>query len=160
MISYRAPLDDIRFVLYDLLDYEDTVAGLPCYKEATRDMVDAVLDEAARFCENKLLPLNAPGDAEGCTYENGVVRTPRGFKEAYQAFATAGWTGLPCDPHYGGQDLPNVLQFVLEELICSTNLSFGIYPGVSHAGYNALEMHGSDELKRLFLPKLVGLLDS
>jgi butyryl-CoA dehydrogenase len=155
MISYRAPLDDIRFVLYDLLSYEDTVAGLPCYKEATRDMVDAVLDEAARFCENKLLPLNALGDAEGCTFENGVVRTPRGFKEAYHAFTTAGWTGLACDPQYGGQGLPNVLQFVLEELICSTNLSFGIYPGVSHAGYNALEMHGSDELKRLFLPKLV-----
>jgi butyryl-CoA dehydrogenase len=155
MISYRAPLDDIRFVLYDLLSYEDTVAGLPCYKEATRDMVDAVLDEAARFCENKLLPLNALGDAEGCTFENGVVRTPRGFKEAYHAFITAGWTGLACDPQYGGQGLPNVLQFVLEELICSTNLSFGIYPGVSHAGYNALEMHGSDELKRLFLPKLV-----
>jgi butyryl-CoA dehydrogenase len=155
MISYRAPLDDIRFVLYDLLDYERTVAGLPCYKEATRDMVDAVLDEAARFCENKLLPLNAPGDAEGCTFENGVVRTPRGFKEAYHAFTTAGWNGLPCDTHYGGQDLPNVLQFVLEELICSTNLSFGIYPGVSHAGYNALALHGSDELKKLFLPKLV-----
>ncbi len=155
MISYRAPLDDIRFVLYDLLDYEDTVAGLPYYKEATRDMIDAVLDEAARFCENKLLPLNAPGDAEGCTYENCVVRTPRGFKEAYHAFATAGWPGLACDPHYGGQGLPNVLQFVIEELICSTNLSFGIYPGVSHAGYNAIEQHGSDELKRLFLPKLV-----
>ncbi|MFQ5857225.1 MAG: acyl-CoA dehydrogenase C-terminal domain-containing protein [Anaerolineae bacterium] len=155
MISYRAPLEDIRFVLYDLLDYERTVAGLPCYKEATRDVVDPVLDEAARFCENKLLPLNAPGDAEGCTFENGVVRTPRGFKEAYQAFTTAGWTGLPCDPHYGGQGLPNVLQFVLEELICSTNLSFGIYPGISHAGYNALARHGSDELKRLFLPKLV-----
>ncbi len=155
MINYRAPLDDIRFVLYDLLDYERTVAGLPCYKEATRDVVDPVLDEAARFCENKLLPLNAPGDAEGCAFENGVVRTPQGFKEAYQAFTTAGWTSLPCDPHYGGQGLPNVVQFVLEELICSTNLSFGIYPGISHAGYNALAQHGSNELKGLFLPKLV-----
>lgn len=155
MVNYRAPLDDIRFVLYDLLDYERTVGGLPYYKEATRDVVDAVLDEAARFCENKLLPLNAPGDAEGCAFENGVVRTPRGFKEAYQAFTTAGWTSLPCDPHYGGQGLPNVVQFVLEELICSTNLSFGIYPGISHAGYNALAQHGSNELKGLFLPKLV-----
>ena len=155
MVKYKAPLDDIRFVLYDLLDYERTVAGLPCYKEATRDVVDPVLDEAARFCENKLLPLNAPGDAEGCAFENGVVRTPRGFKEAYQAFTTAGWTGLPCDPQYGGQGLPNVLQFVLEELICSTNLSFGIYPGISHASYNALAQHGSNELKKSFLPKLI-----
>ena len=155
MVKYKAPLDDIRFVLYDLLDYERTVAGLPCYKEATRDVVDPVLDEAARFCENKLLPLNAPGDVEGCAFENGVVRTPRGFKEAYQAFTTAGWTGLPCDPQYGGQGLPNVLQFVLEELICSTNLSFGIYPGISHASYNALAQHGSNELKKSFLPKLI-----
>ena len=144
MVRYRAPLDNIRFALYELLDYEGTVAGLPGYEEATRDLVDQVLAEAARFCETELLPLNASGDAEGCTLENGVVRTPQGFKEAYRAFTAAGWTGLTCDPHYGGQGLPNVLQFVLEELICSTNLSFGIYPGLSHAGYHALAVHGSD----------------
>ncbi|MFQ5809685.1 MAG: acyl-CoA dehydrogenase family protein, partial [Armatimonadota bacterium] len=155
MVSYTAPLDDIRFALYELLGYEGAVAMLPGYEEPTRDMVDPVLDELARFCESELLPLNAPGDAEGCTFENGVVRTPRGFKEAYRAFAMGGWTGLACDPHYGGQGLPNVLQFVLEELICSTNLSFGMYPGVSHVVYHALALHGSDEQKRLFLPKIV-----
>ncbi|MEE8609094.1 MAG: acyl-CoA dehydrogenase C-terminal domain-containing protein [Nitrospiraceae bacterium] len=155
MVSYKAPLDDIRFVLYELLDYEGTVAMLPGYEDATRDGVDAVLDEAARFCENELLPLNGPGDAEGCTFENGVVRTPQGFKEAYRAFTTAGWTSLACDPNYGGQGLPNALQFALEELICSTNLSFGIYPGLSHAGYHAIALHGSDEQKRLYLPKMV-----
>lgn len=155
MVSYRAPLDDIRFALYELLDYEGTVAGLPGYEEATRDLVDPVLDEAARFCETELLPLNGPGDAEGCTLENGVVRAPQGFKEAYRAFTEAGWTSLACDPQYGGQGLPNVLQFALEELICSTNLSFGIYPGLSHAGYQALAVHGSDGQKRLFLPKIV-----
>lgn len=155
MVSYKAPLDDIRFVLYELLDYNGTIAVLPGYEEATGDVVDAVLDEAARFCETELLPLNGPGDAEGCTFENGVVHTPQGFKEAYSAFIKAGWTGLACDPQYGGQGLPNVLQLVLEELICSTNLSFGIYPGLSHAGYHALASHGSDQQKRLFLPRIV-----
>ena len=155
MICYKAPLNDIRFVLYELFNYEATVASLAGCEEATRDIVDTVLDEAARFCENELLPLNGPGDAEGCTFENGVVKTPKGFKEAYRAFATAGWTSLACDPHYGGQGLPNVLLFALQELIWSTNLSFGIYPGLSHAGYHAIAKHGSDEQKRLFLPKIV-----
>jgi butyryl-CoA dehydrogenase len=155
MVTYKAPLDDIRFVLHELLDYEAMIAVLPGYEEATRDAVDAVLDEAARFCETELLPLNGPGDAEGCTFENGAVRTPRGFKDAYRAFIKAGWTGLACDPKYGGQGLPNVLQLALEEIICSTNLSFGIYPGLSHAGYHALAAHGSDEQRRLFLPKIV-----
>jgi len=155
MVTYKAPLEDIRFVLYELLGYEETIAALPDYGEATRDMVDAVLDEAARFCENELLPLNGPGDLEGCTLENGNVRTPKGFKEAYRAFTEAGWTGLACDPALGGQGLPNVLQFVLEELICSTNLSFGVYPGLSHAGYSTLVLHSSDEQRRLFLQQIV-----
>ena len=155
MVSYKAPLDDMRFILYELWNYEATVAALPGYEDATRDVVDTVIDEAARFCETKLLPLNAPGDAEGCLFENGTVRTPRGFKEAYHDFIKAGWTGLACDPQYGGQGLPNVLQLVLEELICSTSLSFGIYPGLSHAGYHALALHASEEQKRLFLPKIV-----
>ena len=127
MVAYRAPLDDIRFVLHELFDYSGDVATLPGYEEATPDLVDALLEEAARFCENELLPLNASGDAEGCSFENGVVRTPKGFKEAYRTFAEGGWTGLACDPEYGGQGLPMVLQVVLEELICSTNLSFGTY---------------------------------
>jgi alkylation response protein AidB-like acyl-CoA dehydrogenase len=155
MVTYKAPLNDIRFVLYELLDYERTVTALPGHEETTRDVVDTVLDEAARFCETQLLPLNGPGDAEGCRIENGTVRTPRGFREACRAFIKAGWTSLACDPRYGGQGLPNVLQLVLEEIICSTNLSFGIYPGLSHAGYHALAAHGSDEQKRLFLPKIV-----
>ncbi len=155
MISYTAPLDDIRFDLFELWDYDDTVATLPGYEEATRDMVDAVLDAAARFCENELLPLNGPGDAQGCVFENGVVRTPEGFKQAYDAFVENGWTGLACDPEYGGQGLPQTLQVVFEELICSTNLSFGTYPGLSHGTYNAIALHGSDEQKRRYLPKLV-----
>ncbi|MFQ5970831.1 MAG: acyl-CoA dehydrogenase C-terminal domain-containing protein [Alphaproteobacteria bacterium] len=155
MITYSAPLEDIRFVLYDLLDYDNTVPTLAGFEEATSDVVDAVLEEAARFCENELLPLNLRGDEQGCRLENGVVRTPDGFKEAYDGFVQAGWTGLACDPVYGGQGLPGTLHFVLQELICSTNLSFGTYPGLSHGVYSAIKSHGDDGQKRLFLPKLV-----
>ncbi|MCH8999827.1 MAG: acyl-CoA dehydrogenase C-terminal domain-containing protein [Proteobacteria bacterium] len=155
MVTYAAPLDDIRFCLTELFDYEATVAALPGYEEATLDLIDAVLEEAAKFCENELLPLNGPGDEEGCSFENGVVRTPAGFKALYRAFTEGGWAGLACDPAYGGQGLPKTLQYILEELICSTNLSFGIYPGLTHGTYNALARYGSDALKALFLPKLV-----
>jgi alkylation response protein AidB-like acyl-CoA dehydrogenase len=154
MVTYAAPLEDIRFVLNELLDYQGTVASLPGYEEASADIVEAVLEEGARFCENELLPLNRSGDEEGCVFENGVVRTPAGFKEAYKAFAEGGWAGLAGDPAYGGQGLPKTLQFLLEELICSTNLSFGIYPGLSHGAYNAIALHGSEEQKSLYLPRL------
>ncbi|MFQ5775434.1 MAG: acyl-CoA dehydrogenase C-terminal domain-containing protein [Kiloniellaceae bacterium] len=156
MVTYAAPLEDIRFALYDLWDYEGRVAALPGCEDATRDLVDAVLEEAAKLCVNELLPLNRGGDEEGCTFENGVVRTPKGFKEAYRTFVEGGWTGLSCDPEYGGQGLPKTLQFVVEELICSTNLSFGIYPGLSHGAYNALELYGTEAQKALYLPKLAG----
>ena len=155
MVTYRAPLDEIRFVLYELLDYESTVASLPGYEDGTPDIVDAILEEGAKFCENELLPLNLSGDAEGCSFENGVVRTPKGFKQAYDAFVAAGWTGLSCDPEFGGQGLPKTLQVLLDEFVCSTNLSFGTYPGLSHGAYNALELHGTEAQKRLYLPRLV-----
>lgn len=155
MVTYTAPLEDIRFALYDLWDYEGRVPALPGYEDATRDLVDTVVEEAAKFCVNELLPLNRSGDEEGCTFENGVVRTPAGFREAYRAFAEGGWTSLACDPAYGGQGLPKTVQFLIEELICSTNLSFGTYPGLSHGAYNALSLHGNDAQKQAFLPKLV-----
>jgi alkylation response protein AidB-like acyl-CoA dehydrogenase len=154
MLTYTAPLDDIRFVLNELHDYDGTVAALPGFEEAGGEMVDAILEEAGRFCENELLPLNQPGDKAGCTLENGVVRTPEGFKEAYRAFAEGGWTGLAGDPEYGGQGLPNTLQFLVSEMICSTNLSFGMYPGLSHGAYHLLAHCASDEQKQRFLPKL------
>ncbi len=154
MPSYKAPLEDIRFVLHDLLDV-GRLAELPGYEDATPDLIDAVLEEGAKVAENELLPLNQSGDEEGCTFENGVVRTPKGFKQAYDTFAAGGWMGLSCDPEYGGQGLPKVVNFVLEELLCSANLSFAMYPGLSNGAYNAIEAYGSDELKRTYLPKLV-----
>ena len=154
MVTYAAPLDDIRFCLTELFDYEGRVATLPGFEDASPDLVDAVLEEAAKFCVNELLPLNRSGDEEGCSFENGVVRTPAGFKEAYRAFAEGGWAGLACDPKYGGQGLPQTVQYILEEMICSTNLSFGIYPGLTHGAYNTLARYGSDQLKARFLPKM------
>jgi len=152
MATYKAPLREMRFVLNELLDYE-SVAKLPGYEEATPDLVDAILEEGAKLCENELLPLNRSGDEEGCHYENGVVRTPKGFKQAYDTFREGGWTTLTCDPKYGGQGLPHAVGTAFTEMVCSTNLSFGTYPGLTHGAYNAVVLHGTDELKDLYLPK-------
>ncbi|MEE8276047.1 MAG: acyl-CoA dehydrogenase N-terminal domain-containing protein, partial [Alphaproteobacteria bacterium] len=131
MLTFKAPLDDIRFVLNELFDYGGTVAGLPGYEDAGADTVDAVLEAAAQFCEGELLPLNFPASEEGCHFANGVVTTPRGFRQAYAAFARDGWMGICCDPDYGGQGLPRVVGFALKELICATNVAFGTYPGLT-----------------------------
>ena len=103
MPTYRAPLRDMRFVLHELLG-AGRLAALPGYGEATPDLIDAVLEEAARLCENVLHPINRSGDEQGCAFENGVVRTPAGFREAYRRFVEGGWTSLACDPAFGGQD--------------------------------------------------------
>jgi alkylation response protein AidB-like acyl-CoA dehydrogenase len=153
MTTYKAPLRDFRFVLDELLDSSE-LAKLPGYEEATPDTIAAVLEEGARICEEVLFPLNRSGDEEGCTYENGVVRTPKGFREAYETFRAGGWTSLACDPEWGGQGLPHTLAFLFEEMVCSTNMSFGMYPGLSHGAYRALALHGSDAQKKIYLPKL------
>jgi alkylation response protein AidB-like acyl-CoA dehydrogenase len=155
MPAYKAPLRDIRFVLYELLKAETLSNTIPAYAEATPETIDAVLEAAGQFCEEVLQPINHSGDEEGCQFENGVVTTPKGFKEAYAKFVEAGWAGLPCDPAYGGAGLPKLINFAVEEMICSANLSFGMYPGLSNGNYNALHAHGSEEQKALYLPKLV-----
>src|SRR5688500_11991855 len=154
MPTYTAPLDDIRFVLFDLLR-ADQLAALPGFADATQDVVEAVLEEAGKFAAGELQPINHSGDEEGCRYENGTVTTPKGFKEAYTKFVEGGWPGLPCDPEFGGQGLPKVINFAVEEMICSANLSFGMYPGLSNGAYNALALHGTPEQKATYLPKLV-----
>jgi alkylation response protein AidB-like acyl-CoA dehydrogenase len=153
MAVYKAPLKDIQFVLNEVLDGAG-LAELPGYAEATPDTVQAILEEAAKLCENVLFPLNRSGDEEGCTYENGVVRTPKGFKEAYSQFREGGWTAVTCDPAYGGQGLPATVGFAITEMITAANQSFGMYPGLSHGAYEALATHGSEALKKLYLPKL------
>jgi 3-(methylsulfanyl)propanoyl-CoA dehydrogenase len=154
MATYKAPLREMRFVLHELLGVAE-LAKLPGYEEATADVVDAILEEGAKLCENELFPLNRSGDEEGCSYENGVVRTPKGFKEAYKLFVEGGWMALSCDPAYGGQGLPKYVNLAAEEMICSANLSFGIYPGLSVGAYNAIEASATSELKARYLPKLV-----
>jgi alkylation response protein AidB-like acyl-CoA dehydrogenase len=153
MPTYTAPIDNFRFVLNDVLNVGDTFAKLGL-SEATPDLLDAVMEEAGKFCENEIQPLNLSGDTEGCTFENGVVRTPKGFKEAYDKFREGGWVGLTADPAYGGQGLPHTMSSVLDEMVSAANTAFGMYPGLSAGAYRAIALHGTEEQKDLYLPKL------
>jgi alkylation response protein AidB-like acyl-CoA dehydrogenase len=154
MPAFHAPLDDIRYLLHDVHDIGQ-LAALPGFEEATPEMIDEVLRGGARFCEEVLFPLNQSGDAEGVHLANGIVTTPAGFKEAYQRYTADGWTAISAEPTYGGTGLPEMVRFVMEELLCSANLSFSMYPGLSHGAYSALMSHGSEELKQRFLPRLI-----
>src|SRR5918996_6439636 len=154
MTTYSAPLRDMRFVLHELLEVGE-LATLRGYEEATPDLIDAVLEEGAKLAENVLFPLNRPGDEEGCSFENGVVRTPKGFKEAYDQFREGGWIGVTADPAFGGQGLPTVLHTAVAEMACSANLAFSTYPGLSMGACHAIEHHADDALKALYLPRLV-----
>ena len=107
-----------------------------------------MLEEAGKFRENELQPINHSGDEEGCHYENGTVTTPKGFKEAYAKFVEGGWTGLACDPEFGGQGLPKLINFAVEEMICSANLSFGMYPGLATAPTTRCTPHGTESRRR------------
>lgn len=153
MQVYEAPIRDMRFVL-DELWVDDGFGDIPALEEFDADLTSAILEEAGKFSREVLLPLNRSGDEEGCVLENGVVRTPEGFKEAYQQFTESGWASLAADPEWGGQGLPERVNKLVEEMTCSTNLSFGLYPGLTHGGAIALEAHGSEDLKNLYLPKM------
>jgi alkylation response protein AidB-like acyl-CoA dehydrogenase len=153
---YKAPTEELSFVLFDLLN-AGQLADLEPYAEASEDMQRAVIEEAAKLAEQVLLPTNETGDREGCHYdpESKVVTTPKGFKEAYKTYQEGGWSGLSSDPEYGGQGLPHLLKIVVDELCCSTNLSFGMYPGLSHGAIDLLAQHGTQEQKERYLPKLI-----
>lgn len=153
MQVYEAPIRDMRFVLNEL-HADDGFGGVKKFAEVTPDLADAILEEANKFCTGTLLPLNASGDSEGCHIENGVVRTPKGFREAYEAFVAGGWTTLASDPEWGGQGLPEALNKLVEEMICGANLSFSLYPGLTHGATTALEAHGANDLKQAYLPKM------
>jgi butyryl-CoA dehydrogenase len=154
MATYKAPLRDMRFVLYELHDGA-ALSSLPGLEDMTPELFDPVLEEAAKVCEEVLFPLNRSGDEEGCHFENGVVRTPKGFPEAYKTFREGGWTSVTSDPAYGGQGVPNIVNVLITEMICSANLSFGLYPGLTQGACKALATHGSDELKQRYMPKLI-----
>lgn len=154
MPVYRPPLEDIRFVLHDVLRADD-LSELPGYEEVSADLVDQIIEEGGKICEEVLFPINQSGDAEGCVLENDEVHTPKGFKEAYDMFAEGGWCGLSADPEYGGMGMPVMLNTVMQELICSANMSFGMYPGLSQGAYEALHTFGTEEQKQTYLPKLI-----
>ena len=154
MQTYTAPLRDMRFVLHELIGYEK-LNSYPRFADATPDVVDSVLEEAGKLCAEVILPTNMAGDVEGCRLENGVVRTPEGYKEAYDTFREGGWPSLAFDPEWGGQGLPESVAKMVEEMISSTNVAFGLYPGLTQGAIRCIEKNASDELKRTYLHKMV-----
>ena len=153
MSSYQAPLRDMQFVLRELAGLEE-VAKLPGYED-TVDVADAILEEAATFASEVLDPINQVGDKEGCTWKDGNVTTPTGFKEAYAQFAKAGWIGLPVPPEYGGQGLPSLMLGPTLEMWNAANIGFANGPLLNQGAIEAIELVGSDEQKKLYIPKLV-----
>ena len=154
MVPYAPPVTDMRFVLEDVAGLA-SIASLPGYEIATPDTVAAVLDQAADLARDVLAPLNDSGDREGSRLENGIVRTPTGFRDAYQAFVAGGWGGLPCSEDYGGQGLPLVVSAAVSEMWSAANLGFALCPMLTAGAVDALEHHGSEELKAVYLPRLV-----
>jgi len=156
MGQYIPPLRDTQFVLHELLDAEQTFKQLPPYQDVDRQSVDQVLEAAGKFCSDVLFPLNLSGDREGCTFhQDGAVTTPTGFKAAYEQYVEAGWPALSCDPAYGGQGLPLSLYFVEAEMKCAANQAWAAYPGLSHGAYECLHACATEEIKSVYLPKLV-----
>ncbi len=155
MSRYEAPLRDMRFVLYDVLGVEALYARLPGCEAATRDVIDAVLEEGARFTTQVLAPLNRSGDEEGCRYDNGTVTTPRGFRQAYEQFVAGGWPGLVAPVAYGGQGLPESTGAVVKEMIDSANLSWGTYPLLSHGATESLKHVAEEWQREVFLKPIV-----
>ena len=152
MYSYIPPIDDYRFLL-NMLDFDAEMAGIG--KDVDADLAAAVLEEAGRMCADRLHPLNREGDEQGSKLVDGTVQTPRGFAEAWRDFARTGWTSVSAAPEYGGQGLPFILQLWLDEMVSATNLSFGLFPGLTRGACEAIMAHACDELKSTYLPRMV-----
>ena len=153
MPSYTAPVKDMQFLLHNVLKI--TSADTPGYSDLDEGFTSAVLEEAGKVATGVLAPLNPVGDREGCHLENGVVRTPTGFKAAFDAMREGGWTALDCDPDYGGQGLPYLMGTAVGEIFVSANMAFNMYQGLTHGAYSAIHTHGSAEQKAKYLPKMV-----
>jgi alkylation response protein AidB-like acyl-CoA dehydrogenase len=153
MPSYTAPIKDMQFVLHDVLNV--TASDIPGYADLDSSFTAAVLEEAGKLATDVLAPLNAVGDREGCHLENGVVRTPTGFKAAFEQLKDGGWTALDCDPDYGGQGLPYLMGTAVGEIFVAANMALNMYQGLTHGAYSAIHAHGTEEQKATFLPKMV-----
>jgi acyl-CoA dehydrogenase len=154
MSGYQAPLKDMRFVLNHLAGLGE-VAKLPGYEEATPDTVDAILEEASKFASEVLDPINYTGDQEGSVWKDGAVTTPKGFKQAYQQYVSGGWGALPFDAEHGGQGLPKLVATAVEEMLTSSNMSFSLCPLLTQGAIHALELCGSEALKKAYLAKMI-----
>ena len=154
MTTYSAPLDDMMF-LYEKLRNNKSYNELEKYKDVTPDLVKNILEEAAKINQNLILPLAKAGDEQPAVLENGVVRTPPGYKEAYKKYIDDGWTSLSCDPKYGGQGMPKTVSAFFDEMLSSASLSFKLYSELSIGAYNCINHHATDELKNKYLPKIV-----
>src|SRR5690606_34856731 len=153
MPEYKVPLRDMRFVLNEVLDLDAHYAKLGL-EEVNSELLNAFLEEGAKFAENELAPLNRSGDEEGCHFEDGVVTTPQGFKEAYAKYVEGGWPAVGGDPEFGGQGLPGSASIAISEMTGTANWSWSMYPGLSHGAVATIEAHGTDEQKQAYLPKL------
>ncbi|AIJ49082.1 acyl-CoA dehydrogenase C-terminal domain-containing protein [Comamonas testosteroni] len=156
MPSYNPPLRDMQFLMHEVFKVTETYQQIPKYAEVDADTINAVVEEAGKFAANVAFPLNISGDEEGCTLnkETHEVTTPKGFKQAYAQFIEGGWPALSCDPEYGGQGLPFVLNSALYEMLNSANQAWTMYPGLSHGAYEALHAYGTPEQKKIYLGKL------
>jgi alkylation response protein AidB-like acyl-CoA dehydrogenase len=157
MTAYKAPVADMRFVMFDLLKLDQQYTRIEGGNNATRDVVEAILDEAAKFSESVLAPLNAVGDEQGCTLDKATatVTTPKGFKEAYAQYVEGGWPALTAPEKYGGQHLPDSIGAPLKEMLDSANLSWGNFPLLSHGATEALRLHGEEWQREAFLKPIV-----
>jgi alkylation response protein AidB-like acyl-CoA dehydrogenase len=154
-MPYHAPVRDHVFLLRDVLDL-DRYANLKGFADASVETVEQILEEGAKFAEGVLAPLNGVGDKEGCHWSpDNTVKTPKGFKAAYQQMVEAGWPALGSDPDYGGQGLPAVVNVAFSEMTSSANMAFGMYPGLTHGAYSAILEGGTDAQKAMYLPKMV-----
>ena len=154
MTIYSAPIDDMMFLFEHLKDNEE-YNEIEKNKEVTPDLVKNILEEAAKINQDLILPLAKVGDEKPCIYENGVVRTPPGYKEVYSKFIEDGWVSLSCDPEYGGQGMPKTVSAFFDEMLSSSSLSFKLYSELSIGAYNCLKTHGTEEIKNKYLPKIV-----
>lgn len=156
MPQYNPPLRDMQFVLHEVLKVTEELKVLPRHADIDAETINAVLEEGGKFASEVTFPLNISGDEEGCTLDKATheVTPPRGFKEAYAQYIEGGWAALSCDPEYGGQGLPFVVNQCFYEMLNSANQAWTMYPGLSHGAYEALHAHGTDEQKKLYLPKL------
>ncbi len=155
MAQYKAPLRDMQFVMHEVLNVENHYKSLPHFAEVDRDLVNSVLETGAQFAENELSPINRSGDEEGCGFDDGVVTTPKGFKEAYAKFVELGLGSLAAPVEQGGQGLPPSLGIAMSEMTGTANWSWSMYPGLSHGAINTIAAHGTAEQKETYLTKLV-----